>query len=104
MPFYDELVKTCVSGRVWVPKVGGGTSGAPAGIAAARQGAKTLVIEHLHGLGGVGTLGMIGKYWYGNRVGFAAESPQNPIEKRMHFYLSELRKAGGEVWFGSLGC
>lgn len=91
-------------GRYDVVVVGGGTSGAPAGIAAARQGAKTLVIEHLHGLGGVGTLGMIGKYWYGNRVGFAAESPQNPIEKRMHFYLSELRKAGGEVWFGSLGC
>lgn len=93
-----------VLGRYDVVVVGGGTSGAPAGIAAARQGAKTLVIEHLHGLGGVGTLGMIGKYWYGNRMGFAAESPQNPIEKRMHFYLAELRKAGGEVWFGTLGC
>jgi hypothetical protein len=93
-----------VLGQYDVVVVGGGTSGAPAGIAAARQGAKTLVLEHLHGLGGVGTLGMIGKYWYGNRVGFAAESPQNPIEKRMQFYLSELRKAGGEVWFGSTGC
>ena len=84
--------------------VGGGTSGAPAGIAAARSGAKTLLVEHLHGLGGVGTLGMIGKYWYGNRVGFAAESPQNPIEVRMQFYLSEMHKAGGDVWFGSTGC
>ncbi|MBT3290816.1 MAG: FAD-dependent oxidoreductase [Victivallales bacterium] len=93
-----------ILGRYDVVVVGGGTSGAPAGIAAARQGAKTLVLEYLHGLGGVGTLGMIGKYWYGNRVGFAAESPENPIEVRMQFYLSELRKAGGEVWFGTLGC
>lgn len=84
--------------------VGGGTSGAAAGIAAARQGARTLVLEVLHGLGGVGTLGMIGKYWYGNRVGFAAEVPENPIEKRLEFYRSELRKAGGDVWFGVLGC
>jgi len=100
----DAGVPLPVLGRYDVVVVGGGTSGAPAGIAAARQGAKTLVLERLHGLGGVGTLGMIGKYWYGNRVGFAAESPENPIETRMHFYLSELRKAGGEVWFGVLGC
>jgi glycine/D-amino acid oxidase-like deaminating enzyme len=93
-----------VLGQYDVVVVGGGTSGAPAGIAAARHGARTLVLEYLHGLGGVGTLGMIGKYWYGNRVGFARESPENPIEARMHFYLSELRKAGGEVWFGTLGC
>ena len=31
--------------------------GAPAGIAAARQGSRTLVVEYLHGLGGVGTMG-----------------------------------------------
>ncbi|MBN2450244.1 MAG: FAD-dependent oxidoreductase, partial [Lentisphaeria bacterium] len=84
--------------------VGGGTSGAAAGIAAARQGARTLVLEHLYGLGGVGTLGMIGKYWYGNRVGFAATVPENPLEVRLEFYRRELRKAGGEVWFGVLGC
>ena len=93
-----------VFGRYDVVVVGGGTSGAPAGIAAARQGAKTLVVECLQGLGGVGTLGMIGKYWYGNRVGFSAEVPENPIEIRMRFYLDELRKAGGEAWFGVLGC
>ena len=48
--------------------VGGGTSGAPAGIAAGRHGAKTLVLEHLHDLGGIGTAGAISIYWYGNRV------------------------------------
>ena len=40
--------------------VGGGTSGAPAGIAAAKSGAKTLVVEYLYELGGVGTVGLIG--------------------------------------------
>ena len=39
--------------------VGGGTGGAPAGIAAARQGAETLLLEYLYGLGGVGTTGFI---------------------------------------------
>jgi flavin-dependent dehydrogenase len=84
--------------------VGGGTSGAAAGIGAARQGARTLVVEYLHGLGGVGTLGMIGKYWYGSRVGFADKVPQNPIEVRMEYYRSELRKAGADIWFGVIGC
>ncbi|MBI5393680.1 MAG: FAD-dependent oxidoreductase, partial [Verrucomicrobia bacterium] len=84
--------------------VGGGTAGAAAGIGAARQGAKTLVVEYLHGLGGVGTLGMIGKYWHGNRVGFTATVPENPTEVRMEFLRSELRKAGADIWFGSMGC
>ena len=53
--------------------IGGGTSGAPAGIAAARQGAKTLVVEYLNSLGGVGTLGLVGGYYHGNRVGFTKE-------------------------------
>ena len=34
--------------------VGGGTSGEPAAIGAARHGARTLVVEYQHGLGGVG--------------------------------------------------
>ena len=93
-----------VIGKYDVVVVGGGTSGAPAAIAAAREGAKTLVLEALHGLGGVGTLGMIGKYWYGNRVGFAAEAPQNPLEVRAEYYRSELIEAGGDVWFGVIGC
>ncbi len=91
-------------GRYDVVVVGGGTAGAAAGIGAARRGARTLVVEYLHGLGGVGTLGMIGKYWYGNRVGFAADVPQNPIEARMEFYRAELRKAGADIWFGAIGC
>lgn len=96
--------------------VGGGTGGAPAAIGAARAGARTLVLEMLPGLGGVGTLGMIGKYWFGNRVGFTHEldhgaaamgEGQNPksaawnVEWKMAWYLDAITKAGGRVWFGS---
>jgi flavin-dependent dehydrogenase len=93
-----------VLGQFDVVVVGGGTAGAPAGIGAARQGAKTLVIEYQHGLGGVGTLGMIDKFWYGNRVGFTMTMPESPLEKRMEWYRQEILKAGGQVWFDALGC
>lgn len=93
-----------VLGEYDVVVIGGGTSGGPAGIAAARQGARTLVVEHLHALGGVGTIGMIGKFWYGNRVGFTQTVPQNPTEVRMEWYRRELRKAGADIWMGCLGC
>ena len=87
--------------------IGGGTSGAPAGIAAARQGAKTLVVEHLHGLGGVGTMGAIASYYWGNPVGFTATLPSERvwvIEQKMQWWREELLKAGGELWFGCVGC
>jgi len=108
-----------VLGEVDVVVVGGGTGGAPAGIAAARQGAKTLVIEYLHGLGGVGTLGLIGKYYHGYRVGFTSEIDEGlasfgdngsrsgqawNVEWKMEWYRRELRKAGADIWFGTLGC
>lgn len=100
---------------------GGGTAGAPAGIAAARSGARTVVLERLHGLGGVGTLGLIAKYWFGNRVGFTAEvdagvaaSSADPekassqrksgswnVEEKMGWYLRTLRDAGGVAWLHS---
>ena len=96
--------------------VGGGTGGAPAGIGAARGGARTLVIEYLHGFGGVGTLGRISKYYHGNRVGFTSEVDKGvqelsgarhakgwDIEAKMEWLRSELDKAGGDVWFHSLG-
>ncbi len=99
-----------VLGEYDVVVIGGGTSGAPAGISAARAGGKTLVIEYLHGLGGVGTTGLISTYYHGNRVGFTAEIDQNVgrtrwnIEGKQQWYRSELRKAGADVWFGALGC
>ena len=95
---------------------GGGTGGAPAGISAARSGAKTLVLEIQHGLGGVGTLGLISLYYFGNRVGFTEEvdevlekldpethkkgSAWSP-ELKMAAYHRMLEDAGGTAWLGS---
>lgn len=101
-----------VIGQYDVVVIGGGTGGAPAGIAAARQGAKTLVIEYLHGLGGVGTTGLIGIYCAGYRKGFTAEADAGIAELdatcyvigKREWWRSEIRKAGGEIWFGAIGC
>jgi hypothetical protein len=100
-----------VLGRWDVVVVGGGTAGAPAGIGAARSGAKTLVIEYLDELGGVGTAGMIANYWYGRQTGFTAEiDEQLGIEntwwpmKKAEWLRAELLKNDAEVWFGSFGC
>ncbi|MDR1269332.1 MAG: FAD-dependent oxidoreductase, partial [Planctomycetaceae bacterium] len=87
--------------------VGGGTTGAPAGISAARQGAKTLVLEYLHDLGGVGTAGAISIYYWGNRVGFCKEVEDGKaswnIEQRNFWWRSKLAEAGADVWYGVLG-
>jgi flavin-dependent dehydrogenase len=107
-----------VLGTYDVVVVGGGTGGAPAAIGAGRRGAKTLLVEYLHGLGGVGTLGYINVYWFGNRVGFTKEIDAGTAllagsdqpdakswdpEARSEWYRRELRKAGVDVWFGTLG-
>jgi flavin-dependent dehydrogenase len=108
-----------VLGEYDVVVIGGGTGGAPAGIAAARQGAKTLVVEYLHDLGGVGTTGFISNYYYGYIKGFTKEIDDGiaaygagkkqqgdgwNIEWKKQWYRSELRKAGADIWFGVLGC
>jgi len=87
--------------------IGGGTAGAPAGIASARAGAKTLVVEYLSALGGVGTAGAISTYCAGNRVGFTGTVPGGAtwiIEQRMEWWRSELLKAGADIWFATVGC
>lgn len=97
-----------VLARYDVVVIGGGTGGAPAGIGAARQGAKTLVIEYLHGLGGVGTQGAISSYYWGNRVGFTATVQEGEtrwvVEQRAEWYRRQLLDAGGDLWFGAVGC
>ncbi len=112
-----------VFAEVDVVVVGGGTGGAASGIGAARHGASTLMIEFLHGLGGVGTLGMINCNWYGNPVGFTAEVDKAVgfhdesssvagvpaftgwhVEDKMEWLRSEFRKAGGTLWFHSTTC
>lgn len=89
---------------------GGGTGGAPAAIGAARQGAKTLLVEMLYRLGGTGTEGMIGKYWYGNMCGFTAEAEAG-IRKagadvyvvgKAEWWRAEARRAGADIWMGAM--
>jgi hypothetical protein len=112
-----------VLGSYDVVIMGGGTAGAPAGISAARHGAKTLVLEYLHGLGGLMTLGLIGRYWDGYREGFSSEADEGvramaPLDHprqmkdwknnhssdwKQEYFRRELRKAGGELWFGVTG-
>jgi hypothetical protein len=104
--------------------LGGGTSGAPVGISAARQGIKTLTLEYLHGLGGIMTTGLIGRYWDGFREGFTKEvdsgvcsmAPEDhPRRKKncnnewvadwkMEWLRMQTLKAGGDIWFGVIGC
>ena len=101
---------------------GGGTAGAPAAISAARKGVKTLLIEYLHGLGGIGTFGFIGRYTAGYRKGFTAEidkamqtiAPANhprhiekdssewPLDWKAEWYRKEVLKAGGDIWFQTI--
>jgi len=100
-----------VLGRWDVVVVGAGTSGAPAALGAARSGAKTLAIEYMDELGGVGTAGLISTYWFGHRFGYTAEVDKalgtkeswSQIQKS-EWLRSQLLKSGAEVWFSSFGC
>ncbi|MHC4677568.1 MAG: FAD-dependent oxidoreductase [Planctomycetota bacterium] len=100
-----------VFGQCDVVVVGGGTAGAPAGISAARRGSKTLVIEYLDELGGVGTAGLIGSYWRGNRRGFTREIDEEigarerwDVVAKSEWLRRELIRNGVDVWLCSFGC
>jgi flavin-dependent dehydrogenase len=112
-----------VWGEFDVVVVGGGTAGAPAAISAVRQGARTLLLERFHGLGGVATLGRIGVYCDGYRTGFTQEMddalracgegaisrtyknwPAWNNQWKQQWYRSEFRELGGTLWFGASGC
>ena len=101
-----------VWGEYDVVVVGGGTAGAPAGLAAARSGAKTLIVEYRDMLGGVGSDGMVTGYFDGNKVGFVAEYNKFHYGQtgknigqygRGEAWRRLCREAGATVWFGAMG-
>ena len=111
-----------VLGNYDVVVVGGGTAGAPAAISTSRKGVKTLLLEYLHGLGGIGTYGHIGRYTVGHRQGFTAEvdeamrkiappdhprhikkdSSEWPLDWKAEWYRKEIQKSKGDVWFHTI--
>jgi hypothetical protein len=114
-----DLNKLPIIGEYDVVVVGGGTAGAPAGIAAGRAEAKTLILEYTSSLGGVSTEGRIASYYHGNRCGFTNEigagthdlgaNPQYEpnshtwnTEWKKHWYLRAADEAGVDIWFNSL--
>ena len=96
-----------VAGEYDIVVVGGGTSGVPAAIGAGRTGAKTLLVEFLHDLGGVGTTGAISIYCWGYRDGFTKEVQDGKsswnIEQRMYWWRNALARDNVETWYGVLG-
>lgn len=104
---YQQERALPVLGTYDVVVIGGGTSGCPAGIAAARQKMSTLVVEFQGGLGGTGTLGEVNRYWYGKQQGFSKEVPAVgnnwSSEQRMEWWRTSLRKAGASIWLNTMG-
>ena len=99
-----------------VAVAGGGTSGGPAAVAAARSGARTILVEYQNVLGGVvseGRIGGYGSYYDGNVCGYTKELERTEGEfgrdaKCVYFFARseslrrEIVRRGGEVWLGTM--
>ncbi len=115
MPAADQLP---LLAETEVLVAGGGTAGAPAGIAAAMEGARVIVTESSAALGGTGCAGGINCYYHGCRDAMtaridsqvqalsAAISPGNPpdpnrwnISVKELALLTMLRAHGGQAMF-----
>jgi ribulose 1,5-bisphosphate synthetase/thiazole synthase len=90
----QEAVRLPIIRQVDVVVVGGGTSGAPAAIAAARQGAEVALVEILPNLGGTSSNRVTGYYW---GVTWRSQLTRE-IDDRIHTYLRirEKRRFNGE--------
>jgi len=59
--------------------IGGGTSGVPAALVAAHNGAKTLLVEKHSDLGGTQTIGGVSKYWFGRPTDFVRQLDRDAL-------------------------
>lgn len=108
MKTISETLQTPVVAEYDVIVVGGGPAGFAAAVCAAREGAKTCIIEQCGGIGGVATSGLM-SHWTGNtQGGFYEEILQRSAEKpelrqtihpeKLHGVMLEmLLEAGVEV-------
>lgn len=90
---YEERRRTPVVGRYEVVVAGGGPSGFIAALAAARSGAKTLLLERYPFLGGNGTAGLMTCY-----NGFRNQRPPEALQTVKGIpaeYIAELVRLGG---------
>jgi ribulose 1,5-bisphosphate synthetase/thiazole synthase len=69
-----------VIGKCEVLVIGAGTSGYPAALMAAKNGAKTVVIEKYGDVGGTHTIGGVSKYWYGRKTSFLKSLNEEAFE------------------------
>jgi len=88
--------------------VGLGTGGAPALVCAARAGLRPVGFEYSYRCGGLTTEGLIGCYWFGNRVGFTAEIdaalPKKGVvysQAKEDWFRASAVSCGAMVYFGS---
>ena len=90
--------------------VGAGTAGAPATIAAAQQGADTVVVEYLYSMGGIQTDGRIGSYYHGNLCGFTTNAVDPGVkttgsvlaQAKSEWYRRTAKNAGARIYAGTL--
>lgn len=109
----DNVAPLTVFGKCDVLVAGGGSSGSPAAIAAAREGMDVVLCEYHHDLGGTSTVGVLGKY-YPSEVasrGFSAEMDPpigamaaNINQGKAEWFRRTGRKHGVRILTGTLVC
>ena len=87
----EEKLSTRIDGEYDVIVVGGGPAGVGAALAAARNGAKTLVIEHFSCLGGMWTSGLVNPLFdYANKGGIVQEIVDKINEAQMNDHSGNM--------------